>query len=152
MRNPIRCAGVVLFLMTLAASLGCGGGSDGPAPAAPCAAPTESLTGAWLVNETAISPSPDCSGLDVYTLTGTQTPGSSAVTVIDSIGRNYSGTMCGNVVTASVPFSYAEDGGMTTVTQLIFTVTGDSLSGSSNWSWSDGIDSCAGTSTFTATR
>ncbi len=76
----------------------------------------------------------------------------SDITVTDSRGREYTGFMCGDRVEAHAPFTYQEDGGTTTVHDLVFTVVGDFLNGTSRWSWSDSFESCTGTSTFSATR
>ncbi len=147
MKTTVSGLGVFLVLAAAVAMAGCGGGSGGGT----CAAATANVTGVWAISETATSADSSCSGTDNYSLTGTQATGASAVTVTDTRGRSYSGTMCGNVGTASVPFSYAEDGGTTTISALSFTVTGGSLSGTSTWSWSDGSQSCSGSTTFTGT-
>jgi hypothetical protein len=85
-----------------------------------------------------------------FNITVTQT-GSSITVVTDLPGVGpFSGTVSGNSVSWSG--SYPESGGTTTITSLTATVSGNSLSGSSNWSWTDGIDSCSGSDTFTGTR
>ncbi|OHB75822.1 MAG: hypothetical protein A2Z34_11125 [Planctomycetes bacterium RBG_16_59_8] len=50
--------------------------------------------------------------------------------------------------------SYPEDGGTTTVPEIRFEVSPDytTCSGTSSWSWTDGIESGEGTSVFSATK
>lgn len=47
--------------------------------------------------------------------------------------------------------SYYDDGGTVTAT-IDITVSGNSLSGSASWTWSDGFDSCSGTTSISGTR
>ena len=64
--------------------------------------------------------------------------------------QSHSGTICGNKLTVST--SYPEDGG-TTALQFTATFTSNSqVNGSGTWQWSDGSDSCNGTTTFTGTK
>lgn len=83
---------------------------------------------------------------EVYSVT--QTDGNLTVSVG---GASYSGSISGNNFSWSG--SFMEDGG-TTTSNMSGTVAanGNSLSGSSSWSWTDGVESCDGSSTFTGTR
>ena len=124
--------------------VGCGGSDPKPPP-------TVNLTGSWTVTEI---PDDNCFGdppVAAYQLNAVQN--GSSVTVTDSRGRSYTGTLSGSQLIANVPFSYEEDGGTTTVSQLTINVqSSDRLSGNSTWSWSDGFESCNGRSSFQATK
>lgn len=125
---------------------GCGGGGDDPTPPGDF-----DLTGTWTVTEV---PNDNCFGdppVAAYRLFAEQN--GSSVTVTDERGRSYTGTLSGNQLIANVPFSYGEDGGTTTVSQLTINVqSNNQLSGNSTWSWSDGFESCNGTSSFQANK
>jgi len=141
-----KLLGGFLALALLAGAVSCGGGGGGGQA---CAAPTQDVTGTWSVEDT--STSAECGvEMTAYSLTALQI--GSDITVTDTTGRQYTGFICGDRVEAYTPFSYPEDGGTTTVQDLVFTVTGNALSGTSRWSWTDGSDACSGTSAFTATR
>ncbi len=84
---------------------------------------------------------------EMYDITVTQNGVS--ITVATPVGT-FSGTVNGNSVSWSG--SYPENGGTTTITSLMATVLGDSLSGSTSWSWTDGVDSCSGSNSFTGAR
>ena len=58
----------------------------------------------------------------------------------------YFGTVNGNNIRWTG--SYPEDGGITT-SQVNLTVSGDYLSGTDSWSWTDGSHTCRGTSDIT---
>lgn len=130
---------------------GCGGGGGGSSggqqiPSTPPAFTT--LTGTWNVAETL---NDNCPDVDFQSYSMSSIQNGSAIQVTDGQGRNYNGTMAGNQIFPQVPFSYPEDGGMTTVTQLSITAVSEvELQGNSVWSWSDGVDACSGTSTFSA--
>ena len=71
---------------------------------------------------------------------------------VRSGGITLNGTIAGN--TLSLQGSYFEDGGTTTVTGANITigVSGDSLSGPSVWTWSDGFETCSGSTTLGGSR
>ena len=55
------------------------------------------------------------------------------------------GTISGNTVTVTPPPPFAEDGGTVTVSSITVTITSTtSFTGSINYSWTDGSDSCTG--------
>ena len=107
------------------------------------------VAGTWTITETADGT--DCGdGISTFTYTiGVAQSGSNITVTAD--GLTFSGTLSGNQLVWSG--SYPEDGGTTTanVTMTIAS-DGNSLSGSSTWSWTDGIDSCTGTSTFSGVK
>ncbi len=148
---------LLLSLIALVGACGGGGGDGGssgppgaPAPTPGCSQPF-SISGAWTVQEDAESSDIDCTDSFSYTLTFVQS--GSAVVATDTNGRNYNGTYCHPSIQTGVPFSYAEDGGTTTVTALTITVVNANLATfSSSWTWVGPGGSCSGTSTGTATR
>jgi len=116
-----------------------------------CAAPADTLTGAWDVMET-IDES-GCGGgtsFDNYVATVSQNGNDLEVT---AQGGTFSGTICGPIVrwTGSFP---DPDGGTVMVTDLTLTLGagGNTLSGQASWVWSDGVDSCSGTTQADLTR
>lgn len=134
---------IVLVLLTLivAACGGGGGGSSNPqAPKAPIA----DLSGTWEITESGTS---TCVGLqtytDAYTITVVQNGNDLTITTPD-------GTVTGTIDGNSVSWSgrYPKNGGTTTVVSVNITVSvdGDTLSGSASWSWTNGTESCSGTS------
>jgi subtilisin family serine protease len=110
------------------------------------------VAGTWsITNTNNANTCGDPTGVpEAFNITVTQT-GSSITVATDLPGVGpFSGTVTGNSVSWSG--SYPEDGGTTTITSLTATVSGDSMSGSSNWSWTDGVTACSGSDTFTGTR
>jgi hypothetical protein len=110
---------------------------------------TLDIAGTWTITENVDGT--DCGDgtyTDTYDLSVSQN-GSSITVGIG--GLTFSGTLNGSNLTWSG--SFPEDGGTTSV-NITATVasSGDSLSGSSTWGWSDGVESCAGTSTFTGVK
>ena len=70
--------------------------------------------------------------------------------MVRNVNRTFSGQICGNTLTWVG--SYPEDGGTTTINLMTATISGNSFSSSSNWSWTDGVDSCSGTTSSVGTR
>ena len=65
-------------------------------------------------------------------------------------GGTFSGNLVGNTI--SLSGSMPEDGGTTSSTMNISVLSGNSLSGSVSWSWSDGGESCSGASSISGSR
>jgi hypothetical protein len=141
MRTQSRWLGILPILILLVVA-GCGGnggnGSNGP---------SGSVAGAWTISETVGPNTCGDAGTSSYTITITQNGNS--VTVATPAGT-FSGSVSGNTV--SWTGSYPEDNGITTITSLTATVSGTNLSGSAQWTWTDGNLSCGGSSTFTGTK
>lgn len=138
----------IMFGLTVSLSACSSGGGDGEGDKT--AAPIGDLRGTWSVSE--VVNATDCGeGIynDYYNLEVISQNGSS-ITVSNSIDQ-FTGTLSGNSLTWSG--SYPEDGG-TTSSNVGLTVAPscNSLSGSARWSWSNGVDSCSGTSQVSATR
>jgi len=104
------------------------------------------VAGAW--NTTEVVDATNC-GEGIYTEYETLivTQDGCNFTAIDSSGT-YSGTVQGNQI--SWTGSYYDYGWVTYTVTL--TISGNSLSGSSSWTWTDGYYSCSGTSQITGTR
>lgn len=151
-------AGLCLAFMLGACGGGGGsGGSSGP-PAAPAPTPgctqAFNINGVWTVEEDDPITGGYCAGDTggIYDLTFVQN--GSAVVATDDVGRNYNGTYCNGQILTGVPFSYAEDGGMTTITALTITVTSaNAATVHSTWTWSDELGHfCSGTTHAVASR
>lgn len=133
-----------LLFPALTVAVAACGGDDGD-----CAEPITDGTGTWTITE--VVDGSDCDEgtyTENYTVSVTQSGNS--LTVVAPTGT-FSGEICGNKVSWSG--SYPEDGGTTTATiDLTVSADGNSLNGSVTWSWTDGSDSCAGTSQTTGSR
>ena len=140
MRKALSTALAAAFVT--AALTGCSDDSSEPTT-------TLDIAGSWTITENVDATG--CGGgtySDVWTASVSQS--GSSITLTTS-GLTFSGTLNGNQLTWSG--SYPEDGGTTTVNMTATIASSeDSLSGSSTWSWSDGVDSCTGTTTFTGVK
>lgn len=128
--------------------LGCGDDDDGSGPG--LLAPTSDLTGTWSISET-VDATACGEGIydDDYTAAVVQNGNTLSVTIG---GLVFNGTISGSRV--SWTGSFPEDGGTTTITSMTLTVdpAGDALSGSSTWRWTDGVDTCSGTTTVAGSK
>lgn len=135
---------VVVAIMALFFAASCGGGSSSLEPA------TVDLTGTWEISELITEASGVCSGvvgdMSTYTLTAVQDGNDLTVTVgndaLENAGAVFTGTVSGDHINWSG--SYPTNGGTTEVTSTDITATNTELSGTGNWNWSDGDDSCSG--------
>jgi len=145
----VRSFWLTLILFALAACGGGGGGGGGGVGGGGPASPIADVSGTWTITEQGVS---DCEGEETfsrgpYQVTVTQTGNN--LTVVTPVGT-FSGTINGDKV--SWGGSYPEQGGgTTTINSMTLTVAadGNSFSGSSTWSWSDGTESCSGTTQAT---
>ncbi|HEX7125901.1 MAG TPA: hypothetical protein VF406_08985 [Thermodesulfobacteriota bacterium] len=146
--------GVLVVMAAMLGLSGCGGGGGGGG--GPSGPPAD-VQGIWTITETMGNNTcgEPVGAKDVYDVSVVQAPGASTfeLTVLDAAGDPLDGPFIGSINgnTISWTGSFDEDGGTTTA-QITGTVNGNSLSGSSNWSWTDGDDSCSGTTSFTGTR
>jgi hypothetical protein len=134
--------GISTALLLSLLACGGGGGGGGDAPATPA-----NVAGTWNVTET--STSNNC-GEPVdppYSITIAQSGSNLTVTTPSGV---FTGSISGNTVRWTG--SYPEDGGTTTITSLSATVSGNSFSGSSSWSWAGPGSPCSGSTNFTGTR
>lgn len=107
------------------------------------------LTGSWNITETL---GPNNCGETQGVLTnyvGSINQTGASVTALFG-GGSFSGDLTGNTI--SLSGNMPEDGGTTSSTMNISVLSANSLSGSVSWSWSDGEDSCSGTSSITGSR
>ncbi len=126
---------VVAALVTVLGACGGKGGEPGAPPA--------TVEGNWTVTETGTSNTCGDAVDPPYAISIAQNGG--AITVTTPAG-SFNGTISGNVVTWSG--SYPDNGGTTTITSLRATVFGNTISGTSTWTWSQGSVTCGGTTTF----
>ncbi|NOY44626.1 MAG: hypothetical protein GXP50_04120 [Deltaproteobacteria bacterium] len=108
------------------------------------------VSGSWTVHETVDGS--DCgegTTSDSYTIAVTQNGTQLAVT---AQGNTFAGTVSGN--TLSWTGSYPEEGGTTTITSLHLTLdaAGTSGGGTVSWTWTDGTETCSGTTEITVNR
>jgi hypothetical protein len=128
-----------LRTMTAMFVWGCGGGGgDDPPNTA-----SVNVTGTWQITETAGSNTCGDTEGDSYTLTAVQE--GTTLTVSDQYGRNFVGSVNGSKTQWTG--SYQEDGGTTTITSMNISVSSESknFSGTTSWTWTDGVDMCGGT-------
>lgn len=141
-------AKVLRFALLLLLVLPFAGCSDDDDPAGPAAPADFDITGTWSVSETVDATAcGEGTQTDTWSMTATQT--GNALTVTTPVGT-FTGTVSGSDVNWSG--SFPEDGGTTTISLSATLSGGDDFAGTSTWSWTDGIDSCGGTSVFTGTR
>jgi hypothetical protein len=130
-----------LLCATLAVALACGDDD------APTGTTDLEVAGTWSITEVVSTSGACSSGTDTYTATVTQSGTSITVNIG---GLTYGGTLSGNSLSWSG--SYPEDGGTTTTSISLTFASNSSLSGSSSWSWTDGMESCTGTSTISGSK
>lgn len=112
-----------------------------------CATEPEMVSGVWTITETVNAVAcGEGTYQDTYTITVTQD--GSDIAVSTPVGL-FEGKIDGNQL--QWEGSYPEDGGIVTI-DLTLTVNGNSLSGSSTWTWSDGSFSCSGTTSVSGVR
>ena len=125
------------------------GGSDNTGGGAEPPTSETDVTGTWTVTEVDSSNCDGFGGTHTDTWDVTQTGSRVEVrggTVV------LTGTITGNTI--NLQGSFSEDGGITTVTGTNITVgpTGNTISGSETWTWSDGLEFCFGTTSVTGSR
>ncbi|XPS90037.1 uncharacterized protein Dvar_80560 [Desulfosarcina variabilis str. Montpellier] len=103
------------------------------------------VAGTWQVTD--INDETDCGeGINTVEYTIYITQNGEQITVDKDPEGTFTGTLSGNTITWSG--SYPEDGGTTTILSMTVDVSddGNTFTSQSSWSWTDGIDSCSGTS------
>lgn len=141
----------IIGLAMLVFTYGCGGSTS-------LLPPTVDLTGTWFISEIITSANSVCSdtvgNTDSYTVTVVQNGNELTVVLGDDAelpsGTTFTGTISGNQINWSG--SYPTAGGTTTVNNTDITANDSTMSGTANWSWSDGTDSCQGTTSVSGTR
>ncbi len=134
-----------IFGAIVLSSCGGGGGSDDPDD------PITDVSGTWSITETMGANT--CGNLvgstDSYSLEATLSGNN--LTVVTPSGT-FSGRLDGDQIEWTG--SYSESGGVTTIESMDITVaaSGNSLSGTTSWSWTDGFFPCSGSTSITGTR
>ena len=144
----------ILLALTMMLLGGCGGGGSGSGGngSGGSGGTTIDVAGTWSITETSgANTCGDATGqVSSYQVDIAQSGGTLTVT---SLAGTFGGTI--NNDTVSWTGSYSEQGGgTTTITGMSLTASssGDSFSGSVNWSWTDGTDSCSGTTDVSGTK
>ena len=116
------------------------------------------LTGAWNIEELITQASGVCSDsvgdTSSYTLQIVQNGNELIITVgsdaPENAGAIFTGTISGNTI--DWQGNYPTNGGTTEVTSTNITATDNDFNGTANWNWSDGNDSCSGTTQVQGTK
>jgi len=142
---------VLMLAMFFSACSGGSGDNGAGGNNAESIAPIGDMSGTWQVAGTDTSSTAACNGV-AFNITATIVQSGSNLNVTGFRTSSLSGTISGNQM--SFAGSYPEDGGTTTISQSILSITSDcnQFSGSDSWSWTDGSFSCSGTSIYTGTR
>lgn len=136
---------MMLLMVTIIISCGSSGGDGKPT------APSTDLSGTWTAEETING---NCNG-DTYPITQTEVlvvtqSGNQLTLSIPSRNGQISGSISGNTIKWSGTFD--EDGGKLRI-NFTGTLKGDSkITGSGDWTWSDGSYTCQGTSSAVITK
>jgi len=150
-RFPFVRLGTLLVLAALPLLAACGeGGGSGASDPSVCPPPfSQGLAGTWIVDQTFFGDGCNTDGLGQGTILIFQNDAQLTV-----VGRaTFQTVLCGSRATAQAPYSYAANGGILTVTQYVVQFSSaQAASGTSTWAWSNGVDTCSGTSEFTLTR
>lgn len=112
--------------------------------------PIGDISGAWEINEQSFSSNSLCADTIFYVLDVTQNE--SEVAATGGSNRMYQGTLSGNVLSGTGSFTRA--GGITTITSSSAVIADNcsTLTAVSNWTWTNGTDSCSGTTESTGVR
>ena len=143
---------LVLLLMSLALVLNnCGSSSNSdPVPnnnSGTCGTTCDNVDGSWTMTDNVSASACGSSYTDVHTVTLSQNGCS-----ITASGGGNSLNGCINGSTINWSGSYPEDGGITTITSVTLTASGNSVSGNASWSWTDGSFSCSGTTSINGSK
>ncbi len=145
---------VASLAVALSACGGGGGGSGGACPSTEPASCITGLSGEWEVTDTTSTDSEYCSGADgftnTYTVTVTQV--GCALTVVVPGAGTFSGFVDGNTLCWSGSYPFMD--GTTTITGMTLesNSTGTAFTGSSSWTWTDGIGNCEGSTSSTGSK
>jgi len=140
----------MLFILAGCGSSSGGGGKNNNPSSSGDTSNIGNFVGTWSVTEieNGCGKSNALDGPYTYTVTES----GSSIKVVTTKGLTFYGTVNGNTATGKV--SFAEDGGET-VADITITVSGNSLTGSASWTWSDPdgyYKSCSGTTILSGSR
>lgn len=146
---------IVMLLLFVGLLVSCSGGGGGDNAAPPCTT-CSNIAGIWdsieVANESL------CGGSSTHTTLHTYTVAQSSCNLTvnqtsPTPGGPFTGSICNN--TLSWRGSYPEGGGTTTITSMSVIVSGTTTStftGSANWSWTDGVSPCSGSTQINGTK
>jgi hypothetical protein len=142
MTKQRQALGILVLLITVFISFGCGGGGGGGGGNNTC---DVNFSGVWNATET-------IDGCDepVVTrpVTYTITQNGCSATISSSIYGSFNGTVEGSVLSGTLTFP--DEGGNITA-DFTFTRNGDNLYGTGDWTWTGSGGSCGGTIDITGT-
>lgn len=134
-KNIIRWLALIFLIISLLA--GCNDNSNDGHDRTSC----YSVEGTWETVEHVVGCGKDFTENKNYTLSQNE-----CRLTVDVDGYTFSGSIDHDRITWQG--SYPEDDGTTTITALSLAVSGDTISGSSTWHWTDGVDECSGSTTI----
>ena len=133
-------------------NLGCSSSGDGT----PAATTDINIAGTWFIEETSkVGNCPEPTPEQSFSLEVEQEGTSSIITIIDpQWNETYTGTLNDRTLTWSGSYEQDNPPGIVTLSPVTATIAADcnSLDGEANWSFTDGVVSCSGTTTFIGTR
>jgi hypothetical protein len=148
-------AAIALSFTVLLSACGGGGGGNGGGGGGGCSAGAtcDSVGGIWSISGFTSVTSESSPGLcddsrGSWSGSGTISQSGCTLTAV-ILGESFTGAIDGSSVCWTG--SYPDTGGTTTET-LSAMVSGNTISGTTTWSWSGAGESCSGTSTFTGTK
>jgi hypothetical protein len=109
------------------------------------------VSGTWQISEEVNDSEcwgDDHTSYDNYQLSVTQSGNS--ITVTDQQNNQFTGTVSGNSLSWSG--SFQQDGGTLTITSMSLTITGNTITGTANWTWTNGIKTCSGSTRVNGIR
>jgi hypothetical protein len=135
-RNIIRRLALIFLFISLLA--GCSNDSSDGNDRTSC----YSVEGTWETVEHAVGCGNDVTENKTYTITQDE-----CQLTVDIDGDTFYGSIDDDRITWQG--SYSDEDGATTITSMSLTVSGDTISGSSTWQWTDDVDECSGSTTIT---
>jgi len=143
MKRRVGHSAYILVLLMLCV-VGCGGENDLSGGNSP-----DQSVSTWSVSETSTS---DCANQETSTSEVTLIQNGTFVSLVYTKDCALLGSLQGN--TLSLKGTCEEDSGTTTFSNWSGTVSEDikTITGNATWSWTDGQETCKGTSTFTVTK
>ena len=142
----LMCVVVTFTFVGCAGGGGGGGGDDGDA---------SDVSGTWTITEIVDDSACGGGGAEIVTYTIDVSQSGTSLTVAATISgstQTFSGSISGNTIHWTG--SFAESGGTTTINSLSLSLNSDcsEATGNSSWTWTDGSETCSGTSQISGNR